>query len=178
MKNKLEQVSIRMVEAPPLFSDVKIDSPEAAIRVLAGELNGYDREVVCIVNLQSDMRPINFNIVSIGMINSVCVSVKDIMKSAILSNAANVILIHNHPSGNLIPSHDDIRITDALQRTCELLSIPLLDHVIIGGGNNKTYYSFREKKLMNFSSIRFAENVNEINFKSAERKKQYARELY
>ena len=66
-KFELEQVAIRMVRERPLYSETPIHSPEDAIRVMADALLDYDREVFAIVNFQSDMRPINFSIISMGL---------------------------------------------------------------------------------------------------------------
>ena len=176
MTKKLDQVAIRMVEAPPLFSEEAINSPEKAIKISAKELIGYDREVVCVVNLQSDLKPINFNIVSIGTLNSSLFSTRDIMKSVILSNAANIILLHLHPSGNLIPSHDDVKATDALVMACNIHGISMLDHIIISGKGEKNYYSFREKSILSMDKIRFQTEISELDFKAHESRKASEKE--
>ena len=66
---KLNQVAIRLVDMPPLLSDTPMDGPEAAVKVMADMLKDYDREIVAIVNLQSDGRPINMNVVSMGALD-------------------------------------------------------------------------------------------------------------
>ena len=101
---KLNQVAIRMVDMPPLLSDTPLDGPEAAVKVMADMLKDYDREVVAIVNLQSDGRPINMNVVSMGALDQSIAHPREILKSTILSNAASIMLVHNHPSGKLSPS--------------------------------------------------------------------------
>lgn len=171
MTKKLDQVAIRMVEAPPLFSDEVINTPEKAISLLAKELQGYDREVVCVVNLQTDMRPINFNIVSIGSLSLAMFSNREIMKSVILSNAAGIIVLHLHPSGSLIPSHDDVKATDSLLRACEVMNVNLVDHIIIGGRDNKNYYSFREKSILPMDAVRFTSEISELEFPNQKAKK-------
>ena len=65
----LPQVAIRMVQERPLISTEKMDSPKAAIHVMSEFLSQMDRELVCVVNLQSDMKPINMNIVSMGALS-------------------------------------------------------------------------------------------------------------
>lgn len=111
MADKLNQVAIRMIEQPPLLSKEPMDSPEAAIRVMQEFLSEMDRELFCIVNLQSDLKPINMNIVSVGALNQSLTHPREVFKSAILSNAAGILMIHNHPSGNLAPSKEDIYIS-------------------------------------------------------------------
>ena len=59
---KLNQVAIRMVDMPPLLSDIPMDNPQAAVEVMADILKDYDREVLAIINMRSDLKPINMNI--------------------------------------------------------------------------------------------------------------------
>ena len=94
----LAHVAVRMVDEPPLISDEPMNSPDAAVRVIGAFLEGMDREYFCVVNLQSDLRPMSVNIVSIGALSCSVVHPREVFKSAILSNAASIILIHNHPS--------------------------------------------------------------------------------
>jgi hypothetical protein len=68
--HKLENVAIRMVKAPPLYSSEPLKTPMDVVRVLGKELEAYDREVLCVVNLRSDLAPINMNIVSMGSLNA------------------------------------------------------------------------------------------------------------
>ena len=95
MLDRLKQVAIRLVEQPPLYSETPMDGPEAAVRVMHDLLADMDREVFCIVNLQSDLRPINMNIVSVGALDHTIAHPREIFKSAILSNASRMLLIHN-----------------------------------------------------------------------------------
>ena len=92
----LDQVAIRMVEAPPLASDYPINSPEVAIKLMADILKDYDREVVAVINLRPDMKPINMNIVSIGALDQSLIHPRELMKSTILSNASSLMMVHNH----------------------------------------------------------------------------------
>ncbi len=158
----LDRVAIRMVKEPPLYSSTPVRSPDDAVRLMAEMLKGYDREVFCIVNFRNDMTPINMNIVSMGTLNASLVHPREILKSSILSNAAHVMAFHNHPSGSLSPSQEDIQITDRLQKLLDLAGIPLLDHIIIGNGDR--YYSFRENQTLPVSENRFATAPEQIHF--------------
>ena len=158
----LDKVAIRMVKEPPLYSSTPVRSPDDAVRLMAEMLKGYDREVFCIVNFRNDMTPINMNIVSMGTLNASLVHPREILKSSILSNAAHVMAFHNHPSGSLTPSQEDIQITDRLQKLLDLAGIPLLDHIIIGNGDR--YYSFRENQTLPVSENRFATAPEQIHF--------------
>ena len=161
MADKLEQVAIRMVEQPPLYSKEPMNNPDAAIRVMNGFLSQMDRELFCIVNLQADLTPINMNIVSVGSLNEALINPREIFKSAILSNAHSMMLIHNHPSGNLTPSTSDIQTTARMQELGELMGISLVDHIITGRDGN--YYSFRDKGEFPDSRIRFSTRVEDID---------------
>ena len=80
--------------------------------------------------------------VSVGSLNKAIVYPREVFKKAILSNAANVLAFHNHPSGDTEPSQQDIQLTYRLVEAGELLGIKLLDHLIIGDG---TFTSLKEK---------------------------------
>ena len=136
---ELQQVSIRLEKERPLLSNKPIVRPEDAIVLVKDLLDDYDREVMCLVNLQTDGKPINMNIASMGTINASLVSPRELFKAAILSNAAAMILIHNHPSGRIQPSREDHLVTKQMQELCDIMGIPLLDHIIIGAGNDKMY---------------------------------------
>ncbi len=161
MADKLEQVAIRMVEQPPLYSNEPMNNPDAAIRVMNEFLSQMDRELFCIVNLQADLTPINMNIVSVGSLNEALINPREIFKSAILSNAHSMMLIHNHPSGNLTPSTSDIQTTARMQELGELIGISLVDHIITGRNGN--YYSFRDKGEFPDSRVRFSTRVEDID---------------
>ena len=161
MADKLEQVAIRMVEQPPLYSNEPMNNPDVAIRVMNEFLSQMDRELFCIVNLQADLTPINMNIVSVGSLNEALINPREIFKSAILSNAHSMMLIHNHPSGNLTPSTSDIQTTARMQELGELMGISLVDHIITGRNGN--YYSFRDKGEFPDSRVHFSTRVEDID---------------
>ena len=161
---KLDRVAIRMVKEPPLYSSEPLRSPEAAVKVIADMLRQYDREAFCIVNLRNDLSPINMNIVSTGTLNASLAHPREILKSAVLSNASATMLFHNHPSGNLMPSREDTEITDRMSKLFALADMPLLDHIIIGNGDQ--YYSFKENSVMPIGTQMFARDPAEIKFEN------------
>lgn len=166
---KLKQVAIRMVEMPPLLSDIPFDGPEAVVKVMADMLKDYDREVVAIVNLKSDTRPINMNVVSMGALDQSIAHPREILKSTVLSNASAVMLVHNHPSGKCQPSTEDITLTARMKSIFDLMGIRFLDHIIVGSG--KDYYSFHQHDVLPLSSLKLTKNLDEIElegFKVAE----------
>lgn len=147
--HELKVVSIRLVDEPPLLSEKPIKNPRDVITVMGEHLQKYDRELFCILNLRTKGQVINMNIVSMGTLNLSLVHPREVFKSAILSNAAGIILLHNHPSGECTPSECDIKITKKLADCGSLMQIPVEDHVIVGNGS---YYSFRENDLV-FSPV-------------------------
>lgn len=142
---KLDKVAVRLVKEPPLYSTESFNDPEKISKNIAEYLSEFDREALCVINLDSALHPINLNICSIGTINKSIASPKEMLKVSILSNAAAVILAHNHPSGNPEPSIEDIDITKRMMFVYSLCDIRLLDHIIIGRGN---YFSFAEEKCL------------------------------
>ncbi|QTQ11255.1 DNA repair protein RadC [Treponema parvum] len=88
---------------------------------------------------------IKIHVTSVGTLNKTLIHPREIFSSAIVENAAAIILSHNHPSGNPEPSAEDIESTKALLEGTKLLGITLLDHIILGGD---LYYSFAEHKLL------------------------------
>lgn len=167
-KYGLEQVSVRMIRETPLLSDEKIQNPQDAIRILGDVFKDYDREVVGVVHLRSDNVPINMTIVSMGCLNQSLVHPREMLKEAFLSNAASIMMFHNHPSGSLEPSREDIAITNRMQQLCMLAGIPVVDHIILG--QNDFYYSFREKDILPMDDIRYSTDLSDVDLKVAEKK--------
>ncbi len=161
----LDVVSVRLVRDAPIFSDRKICHPEDAIAVVGEFLSEMDREVMCVLNLKEDGTPVNCNFASIGAVNHAIAEPRELFKSAILSNAANMILVHNHPSGNVLPSREDTMLTDRILSLTDLLGIPLLDHIIIGG-SNRSYFSFKEKKMLKRPKITVIADYERLEFKN------------
>ena len=149
-----------MVKEPPLYSDTPIESPQAVVQVMADTLKDYDREVFAIINLRPDLKPINVNIVSVGALDQSLVHPREAIKSMVLSNAASVMMVHNHTTGSMSPSKDDIAVTDRMAQLCGLLGIKLIDHIIVGPG--KDYYSFHEKGVLPLPNIKYETDINSL----------------
>ena len=143
---ELKQVKVRLklAEAEPLYSTEQITTPDKAAEVMAQVLSQMDREYCCVVNLDGANHPINFNVVSIGDVNQAHVPIQNVFKSAILSNAASIMMFHNHPSGSVKASREDIDVTKRLIEAGKIMNIPVLDHIIVGGGTTERF-SFKEE---------------------------------
>ena len=164
-ENKLDVVSVRLVKDQPLMSDTQITTPEDAVKLIGKELCEMDRECVVILCMKTNGIPICCSVCSIGCLNQALIQPREIFKVAILANAASIILIHNHPSSSIHPSKEDTVITDKLINACQLMDIPLLDHIIVGG-DNSGYFSFKEKDVLPYGKLRFETDYHNIKFET------------
>ena len=140
---RINIVSIKMVkESSFLYRTRQILSPNDAYEMIKEQLEGLDREQFIIACLNTKNEPTNISVVSVGTLNKAIVHPREVFKTAILSNAASIMAFHNHPSGEITPSQQDIQLTNRLYEAGELLGIKLLDHLIIGDG---TFTSLKEK---------------------------------
>ena len=125
----------------------QIRSAVDAATLLHTYLADVDREHFVIVLLDQKNRIIGINTVSVGSLTASIVHPRECFKPAILSNAAAIILGHNHPSSDCQPSREDRSITMRLVECGKLLGISVLDHIIIGDGTSK-YFSFADEGLL------------------------------
>lgn len=141
---KLQQVDVRLrlQDGPAYYSQRPIENARDAVDILRDVLKELDREWVIVINVDTKLAPINFSIVSIGSINESIASIQNIIKSAILSNSNQILLMHCHPSGSLEPSDPDFQVTRRLVEACKLMDMVLVDHIIVAGMTGDTY-SFR-----------------------------------
>ena len=146
---ELKEVVLRLAEGRSLYSDQAISNADADVDVMRKELMQQDREVLCVVNLNARLKPINFNIVSIGNLSQTIADIPFITKSAICSGAASMILLHTHPSGDPAPSEQDVELTKRVVEAGKLIGINCVDHVIVGCGTGFTF-SMREQGTVDF----------------------------
>lgn len=118
-----------------------MNSPEAVYDYLKHSMRGYKKECFKVLYLNTWNKIITNEIVFTGTINHTQVYSREIMKSAIIHDAAGIIIAHNHPSENPTPSNADFNVTSNLYKASKLMGITLLDHVIIAGDK---YFSFLE----------------------------------
>ena len=138
-------VSIKLVREKDTYYGFKsIRNPEELAQVVKRFLTHADREVFLTVNLSTANTINSIHVVSVGCLDRAIIHPREVFKAAILSNAASIALAHNHPSGELNPSPEDISMTKQLVQSGELLGIKVLDHIIIAGDQ---YLSFKEQKI-------------------------------
>lgn len=141
----LDFVRIKLITEKRLYSEEELTSSQKVVQFISKELAECDREVLCILNCNAKCQVINMNVVSMGSLTETLVTGRELFKSAILSNARGMILIHNHPSGDCTPSKQDVLVTERLVACGELIGITVLNHIILGRG---TYLSMKEANMM------------------------------
>jgi DNA repair protein RadC len=112
-----------------------VDHPSVAANILSADLMWQAQERFAVVLLDVKHRVIGTQIISIGTATETLAHPRDIFREAIRQGATRLIIAHNHPSGSVDPSLEDIALTRQLLAGAELLSIPILDHLILGNGN-------------------------------------------
>ena len=122
----------------------RITSPADAANLVMSEMGILEQEHLRVMLLDTRNNVLKLATIYIGSLNSAVVRVGEIFRAAIRENAAGIIIIHNHPSGDPAPSKDDIRVTKEIVKAGKILSIQVLDHLVIG---NNRFVSMRERGL-------------------------------
>jgi DNA repair protein RadC len=115
-----------------------IKNAEDVYRIFIDDLKNKKQEFFFILLLDSKNKVIKKELISIGTLNSSIIHPREIFKSAIKESANSIILVHNHPSGDINPSEEDEKVTKLLIQAGNLLGIKVLDHVIIGNEKFKS----------------------------------------
>jgi DNA repair protein RadC len=121
-----------------------VHTPADAAELVQFEMAALDQEELRVVLLDTRNKVLQIETLYRGSVNSSQVRVAEIFKTAIRRNASNLIVVHNHPSGDPTPSPDDVALTRAILQAGELLDIKLLDHIIIGSAR---FVSLKERGL-------------------------------
>ncbi len=121
--------------------NLKIDNPKVIFDYYSPLLRGKKQEHFYAIYLDNQKRVIEDKLLFIGTINRSLIHPQNIFKEAYMLDASAIVCLHNHPSGNVIPSVEDERITKQLVEIGNLFGIKIIDHIIIG---NDKYYSFFE----------------------------------
>jgi DNA repair protein RadC len=111
-----------------------IESPEDVYKIVGPEMQALKQECIKVLLLDSRNRLIKVETVSLGTLNENVIHPREVFRPAIENNAASIILVHNHPSGDAEPSNEDLKVTKAIMKVGKLLGINLEDHVVIGSG--------------------------------------------
>lgn len=118
---------------------MKIASPQAAFEFFRPRFNP-EVEEFWVAALNADKTLVAAQCLFRGTVDRCLFHPRDVFRFAYLHNASSIVVAHNHPSGRIEPSDEDVRITDQLLNIAEILEVPVVDHIILGQGAN--YFSF------------------------------------
>lgn len=113
------------------FALYQIRSPEDAQKLAATQIADEDREVFLVMMLNTKNQVVGLHRAHVGSLNASIVHPREVMKCAILNNAASIIVSHQHPSEDPTPSKEDIEVTRRLEEAGEIIGVDVLDHVIV-----------------------------------------------
>ena len=148
---KIKNISWKFQDASIAYPEVKniknkkIHSPEDIYSMFKFLFENETQELFCAIWLNSANNVIGYEVVTKGILNSTTIHVREVFRSAIVASCANIILAHNHPSGNLDPSNEDISTTRKFIEAGKIIDINVFDHIIFA---NNGYTSFVEKHLI------------------------------
>jgi len=138
-------IKIKMVKEGSIpYGKEQIINSHVAAKIARSFLGDTDREHFLVLILDQKNRVNGINLVATGSLCSVNIHPREIFKPAILGNAARIAVIHNHVSGDIQPSQEDVKMTERLRKAGKILGIQVLDHIILGDGNQ---FSFQENNM-------------------------------
>jgi DNA repair protein RadC len=132
---------VREAEAP--YAAEHCAFPAQAARLLHNVVEGWDREIVGALFLDTRNRAIGHTIAYVGTLNRTSAEPRGLIVPALLVNAAGLIVFHNHPSGDPSPSAEDLAFTRKLQEASEAVGLRLVDHIVLG--DQPAFVSLRER---------------------------------
>ncbi|HFR3425340.1 TPA: DNA repair protein RadC [Streptococcus suis] len=132
----------KRINQSELLMNERILGSEKLGRKMIQELGDKKQEHLVALYLNTQNQIISQKTIFIGSVNRSIAEPREILHYAVKSMATSIIIVHNHPSGSVEPSRNDLLFTENLKKSCETLGLVLLDHLIVG---NKDYYSFREE---------------------------------
>jgi PAS domain S-box-containing protein len=142
VKRHMQRVKLYSVQEDTIPHNENIDSAKTIYKLFK-HIAYESREQFIAVFLDSKQRIIAYDELTQGTFNEVVVHSQEVMRSALLTNAAGIILVHNHPSGDVEPSAHDIELTSRMVDSCKMFNIEFLDHIIIGKDG---YFSFSKEE--------------------------------
>jgi DNA repair protein RadC len=139
------EIGRRFREDEVLSARQKISSAQDIVAIVAPQMRDLKTEVFKTVYLNNNNRIIDIHEAAIGTVNQAMPIVREIIHLALQKFAAAMICVHNHPSGNVVPSPEDKKFTHELASAGKLMGIKVLDHIIIGDGS---FFSFADEGMM------------------------------
>lgn len=120
------------INKPTNYKRTQIKEPNDIVKILMSEMQYEKKEIAKLILLDIKCNILKIKDIASGGNNFVNVGIREILNEAVKTNAPKIILAHNHPSGNSIPSEKDIEFTNKLEKAAKILSIELIDHIVIG----------------------------------------------
>jgi len=125
-------------------------SSPTMVRELCEDIANLSQEAFVVLTLNAKNNVIDKHMVTLGLIDASLVHPREVFKRAIMDDAASIILVHNHPSGDITPSAEDIRVTNQLIAAGKILDIQVIDHVIVSTSKHNPFLSFVEANICTF----------------------------
>ena len=142
-KKRIDLISLKLLKEKSMeYNFTSVKNPINVVKLAKKLIDEVDREYVLVLNLNTNLEPNSIEVCGIGSLSEAVIHPREIFKSAILSSASKIIMVHTHPSGHVEPSLEDIQTTRRIRKAGEILGIPLVDHLILGNDND--YFSFTE----------------------------------
>jgi DNA repair protein RadC len=147
MAFRIPAYRVELVRTHSVVSEYRFCSgPEQAVELFTRAVGDPDREHLVAMYLDAKMRFVGIHIAAVGQIAEMQVAPAEVFKAALLCNAAAVVIAHNHPSGDTLPSESDVDVTADLELAGAQLGVFVLDHLVIGRPGD--YVSLRELDRM------------------------------
>ena len=136
---------VKLKQEVKTWKRMQIYSSQDLGNIISEKIGSDTQESFVLIGLNTKLQVNMLSIVFVGGVNSVHVEMPAIFQRLLMSNSSQFIIAHNHPSGNLTPSEEDIHLTRRIKRAGNLMGIKLLDHIIV---NDETYTSFAEREIL------------------------------
>lgn len=126
-------------------SEVYIEDPKKAYELIKKDVFQKGKEYLYLLSLNSKNKLLAKDLISIGTVNATLVHPREIFKMALLRDAVTIILVHNHPSNDPIPSKEDLKVTQKVIESGKNIGVPLVDHIIVC---DDSFFSMKSKNLL------------------------------
>lgn len=147
-QNYISVIKLEMVKEKGFSYEKSLKSSDMIVKFVGDFFSNSTKEILVVLSLDATMKPLAVEKVAVGTLIQCLVGIPEIFRHAIVCCAANIICIHNHPSGNVQPSAEDFYVTEKLQKAGNLLGISLQDHVIVDN-DGKNYFSMAKEGCLN-----------------------------
>lgn len=135
-RRKVQVIHLQIVKDKEIpYGSIEMGNPREAAALAKCFLGEMDRECLVVCAVDTKMKPTYIQMIAMGAINYCPAPIPEIFKATLLSNSVNILLFHNHPSGDCTPSEEDILLTERVLEAGKVLGIQLMDHIILGEGD-------------------------------------------